>query len=337
MAHEIEFVNGKAQMMYVGETPWHGLGTKLDTPPATVAEALQLAGLDWTVRLEQLQTASGVVVDAFATVRDSDNKVLGTVGAGYRPMQNADAMKFFDPFLATGAAQIDTAGSLRGGARVWMLAKLNRDDSVIVPKADDRVMKYLLLAQGHDGHLSIHVGLTPIRVVCHNTLSAAIPEARNKRHTQRRGSGMFRIRHTSGAAETLTAVQEVVERADREFEKAAEFFKSLAGKQVRSAAKLRAYVDAVFPPAQKDDAEAKDKPEDRMLFSEIEALFQKGRGNDLPGVKGTAWAAYNAVTEYLTWERGRTADARMNNLWLTGGNGAPLRAITAAKDVLLAA
>jgi phage/plasmid-like protein (TIGR03299 family) len=331
MAHEVE------KMMFVGETPWHGLGTKLEAPPPSVADALKVAGLDWTVSLHQLQTPEGRKVPRFATIRSGDAAILGTVGPGYRVVQNATAFSFFDPFIKTGHASIETAGSLRGGARVWMLAKIARPDSVIVPKSDDRVAKYLLLAQGHDGALAIHVGLTPIRVVCQNTLSAAVPAAKGAKGkgADVSAEGMLRIRHVANAEKMIEAVGETIERADRNFEKAAEFFRTLAGKNVRSAAKLRAYVDAVFPVAKKADADD-ESPKDRVLFSEIEKLFQTGRGNDLPGVKGTAWAAYNAVTEYLTWERGSDTSTRMNNLWLRG-SGAPGRAMTAARDVLLAA
>jgi hypothetical protein len=150
---------------------------------------------------------------------------------------------------------------------------------------------------------------------------------------------MFRIRHTSAAQGLLDGVQDVIERADRDFERAAEFFRSLAGKQIRSAKRLRDYVDAVFPPPAPAVKEAtKDEAKVRRIFLQIQSLFEMGRGNDLPGVKGTAWAAYNAVTEYLTWERGSSNDGRLDNLWL-GGNRRDYstRAIGQAQKVLLAA
>jgi phage/plasmid-like protein (TIGR03299 family) len=335
MAHQVE------KMMYVGETPWHGLGVKLTTPPATTEEAIKVAGLDWVVRKEQLFLKDGREVPRFATVRSTDNKILGTVGAGYRVMQNRAFAQFFDPFLESGHATIETAGSLRGGSRVWMMAKIKKPDSVIVKKADDRVAKYLLLAQGHDGSLATFVGLTPTRVVCQNTLSAVVPAAAGvKQRADVSANGTLRIRHTANAEAMLLEVKETIDRAERDFEKAAEFFRSLAGKNVRSAKKLREYVDAVFPPTaskkREEAEEAGEKVEDRMLFSQVEALFQKGRGNDLPGVKGTAWAAYNAVTEYLTWERGKNQDQRLQNVFLPGSSF-PKRAIEMAGKVLLAA
>lgn len=340
MAHEVE------SMMYVGQTPWHGLGMKLEKAPATVAEALKLAGLDWEVVLTQLQLPNGTQVDRFAVVRDSDQSVLGIVGPGWTPQQNASAFSFFDPFLATGSAVIETAGSLRAGARVWMLAKIDRPDSVIVKKCDDRVAKYLLIAMGHDGHMSVCILVTPIRVVCMNTLRASLS-----------GSNAIRIPHTKGAADALKAVQQTITVADASFEKGAEIFRALAGKRVKSAEQLRAYVDAVFKPAKKDaddslaallarpithesrtlsDIGEMTKETKSRVYEEVAQLFEGGRGNTLPGVKGTAWAAYNAVTEYNTWTRGRSTDARLDALWLKD-SGPAARALPAAVDTFLAA
>jgi phage/plasmid-like protein (TIGR03299 family) len=352
MAHEVE------TMMYVGETPWHGLGTKLDAPPS-IAEALKLSGLDWGVSLVQLQMPDGRKVDRFATVRSTDQRVLGTVGPGYRPVQNADGLSFFEPFVATGAAKIEAAGSLREGSKVWMLAKIDRPDSVIVPQADDRVSKYLLLANGHDGSLAVNVALTPIRVVCQNTLNAAFGDSR---------TANMKIRHTSGAGDALKEVQKTIQKVDHDFEKAADIFRGLAGVKIRSAAQLREYVDRVFSPNKKiiDVTEVPEvttgasdlaallsrparisdtatlsaesgnmtKETKSRVFEEVAVMFEKGRGNDLPGVRGTAWAAYNAVTEYMTWERGSSADNRMDALWMKGA-GVAQRAASAAKEMFL--
>jgi phage/plasmid-like protein (TIGR03299 family) len=351
MSHQVE------RMMFVGETPWHGLGRHLDTPPANVLEAIEAAGLNWTVSLHQLQMANGTQVDRFAVLRDNDASVLGTVGRGYRPIQNADAFSFFDPYLESGAATIDTAGSLKGGSRVWMLAKIDRPDSVIVAKADDRVSKFLLLANGHDGSLAVHVGLTPVRVVCQNTLSAAIDGT----------SATIKIRHTTGAVDALKEVQKTIARVDNDFEKAAEVFRALSTVYVKNATQLRAYIDAVFLTRKKViDVTATDVPANdtndfaallarpttpraglfsaevggmtqetkSRVYEEVAGLFEKGRGNDAPGVAGTAWAAYNAVTEYMTWERGGSDDNRMDALWLKGA-GPAARALPSAVGAFL--
>jgi phage/plasmid-like protein (TIGR03299 family) len=358
-------------MAYVGETPWHGLGSALDVAPASIAEAIRAAGLDWTVRREQLRMADGRLVDRFAVVRDSDNRVLGTVGSDWRPIQNAHAFSVIEPFLTHGQATVETAGSLFQGGRVWMLLRIARPDAVIVPQADDRVAKYILAAVGHDGTLSFTLGITPIRVVCNNTLSASL------------GAGLrthVKVRHTAGGVDAVTALADTIDRVDAQIEKAAEVFRALAGINITSAAQLRAYVDAVFPAvkrapkalaaaptgdtfadllgrpvilgqsattfegaapmlAEQATVASVDASEDedvRRIFGKIENLFEHGRGNRAAGVRHTAWSAYNAVTEYNTWERGQTSDNRLNNVWLSQ-SGSVARALPAAVNAFLSA
>jgi phage/plasmid-like protein (TIGR03299 family) len=337
MAHEFE------SGFFVSKPAWHGLGTVLNAPP-TVLEAIKAAQLDWHVSLEKLYLEGGALCPGRkAVVRDRDKKVLGTVGDGFRTVQNADAFAWFQNFVDAGLVTLEAAGSLRGGARVWVLAKIKGDDAVIVSKSDDRVARFLLLAHGHDGSLAIHLGVTPTRVVCNNTLSAAIGEKCS-----------LRIRHTNGAADALLAAKEVINRANGQFDKAAEVYRALANVYVRNGAQIRAYIDAVFPPQKKVEEKVDGAKElqallakpatpsehtpvvtDRArIYGEIEALFEKGRGNDLPGVKHTAWAAYNAVTEYLTHERGRNPDNRLNTAWF-GPEGA--RAVQSAAEIFLPA
>ena len=347
MAHELE--NSKS-MIYVGETPWHGLGIKLDTSPASTAEAIRLAGLDWQIVLEQLQTPDGRKVDRNAVIRTKDNKILGTVGMGWEPVQNDKAFSPIDPFLQAGEATIETAGSLKGGRRVWMLAKLNRPDSVIVPKADDRVAKYLLAAVGHDGSLAFRLGYTPTRVVCNNTLSVALHEGE---------STSVKIRHQTNANTAIDALASTVQAIDARFEATAEVFRALAGRTVKSYAQLRSYVDAVFPSTRKEESGADllggllAKPHTTALpspfspeggnrteetkskvYEEIARLFEFGKGNDRPGVAGTAWAAYNAVTEQLCWHRGKNQDNRLEAVWMRD-SGVAARALPAAIDQFL--
>jgi phage/plasmid-like protein (TIGR03299 family) len=175
-------------MMYLGQTPWHRLGTKLEQAP-TSAEALAEAGLGWNVNLQPIQTADGVLIETHRAVRrDSDGSVLGVVGTDYRPLQNSEAFAWFDPFVQAGEATYETAGSLRDGKRVWILARLKGSDAVIVPQSDDRVVKYVLLSNSHDGSLRARVGFTATRVVCANTLHVA--------HTSN-ASALIQIKHTA--------------------------------------------------------------------------------------------------------------------------------------------
>jgi len=353
MAHELEMKNGKAAMIYVGETPWHGLGKKLEVAPATTEEAIKLAGLDWQIALEEMKLDDGTVVDCSkAVVRQSDRSILGVVGNGWEPVQNAKAFQPFEPFLKAGVATIETAGSLRDGKRVWMLAKVNRPDSVIVPSADDRVAKYLMAAVGHDGTLAFRIGYTPIRVVCQNTLSVAIDRGQ---------STHVRLSHVSGVNKAIDEITRMIEGIDARFEESAKVFRELAARKVRNDAQLREYVDAVYSVKKPESsatgaailnellakphkssqpspfspeggnmlAETKSK-----VFEEIARLFEFGKGNTNPAVAGTAWAAYNAVTEHLTWHRGRSQDARLENLWMKV-EGPSSKALPAAVDTFL--
>lgn len=295
MAHELEIVNGQAQMFYVNQTPWHGLGRHLDAPPS-VREAIVAAGLDWTVGLKPLFTQEGEKAPALATFRQDTNKLLGVVGPNYKPLQNEEAFNFFDPFLQNGLASLETAGSLREGKRIWVLAKIKADPMTIVP--GDEVEKFVLLSNSHDGTTAIRVGFTPIRVVCANTLAMAHSDAASK---------LIRVRHTGDVVTNVEKLGEIMNLANAEFEANAEQYKFLATRQI-SASDLQKYVKIVF------DLPEDNKRESRVLGRVI-SMFEKGRGNDLPGVAGTYWAAYNAAIEYLQYEKGKNPDIRLDSNW----------------------
>ena len=179
MAHNLEIKNGEASMMYVGEEPWHGLGTKLESP-ASAAEAIEAAKLDWEVKKVPLYAGSGrrrvALKNRFAVVRKDlwgkkQCEALGVVGSQYTPLQNREAFSFFDPIVGEKAAVYHTAGVLGDGKRIWILAKLPEDIRVI---NDDITHKFLLLSNSHDGTSAVQVKFTPIRVVCQNTLTIAL-------------------------------------------------------------------------------------------------------------------------------------------------------------------
>jgi len=156
MAHEVE------TMMYAGDTPWHGLGVAIpDARKLSIEEAIVAAGLDWEVELRHIFTedSEGAVhgiLDHYITCRRTDNTVLGVVGKGYQPLQNMEAFRWFQPFLDSGEATLETAGSLKGGSRVWIFARIRRDP-MVVGKAD--TMKYyVLLSNSHDGSLAAYSG-----------------------------------------------------------------------------------------------------------------------------------------------------------------------------------
>ena len=166
MAAEVE------SMFYVRETPWHGLGTKV-LEAVSSKEALIAAGLNLEVVQEKLYTKYGDCVPGFyANVRDSDNKVLGVVTNRYKIVQNQEAFAFTDSLLGKGV-KYETAGSLKEGRKTWILARLPKAYRL----AEDKVMPYLVFSNSHDGSGAIKVAMTPIRVVCNNTLNLALQRA----------------------------------------------------------------------------------------------------------------------------------------------------------------
>lgn len=294
--HEIE------NMFTVGEAPWHKLGTNLRQSPE-IAAGLRLAGLDWRVRLEPVFLGDGTRAPAMATVRDSDQRLLGVVGSRFRPLQNEDAFAFFEPLIGTNEVELESAGSLRNGQRVWVLARIRRDPIAIVPAAADVVAPYLLVANGHDGTMSLRVGFTAIRVVCANTLAMA---------TEPRMSKLLRIRHHARAAETLATVRGTIDLAMRQFSASADNYRLLAQRQVNPDDLRRYIVDVLRP--QTGDADLSGRATERLV-DKISTHFTEGRGNKHRAVAGTWWAAFNAITEHPSHERGRCADNRLDGLW----------------------
>ena len=299
MAHQLEVVNGKASMFFVGELPWHGLGQELHGRP-TVREAITASGLDWDVELAPLVTGDAhEPAPARAVRRTTDQRVLGVVGPAYHALQNRDAFAFFQPFLDAGLAALHTGGSLCDGRKVWLLARIEREPLVIGD--GDEIQKFVMLSNSHDGTTSVRVGFTPIRVVCANTLALA--------HADKAGSRLIRVRHTRRLADNLEALQEVMDLADQEFTATAEQYRQLRDKGINQN-DLARYVRQVFRIESKQL-----NGQQRRIIESCFRLFEEGRGADLPGVRGTLWGAYNAVTEYLAYERGKGRDTRLASLW----------------------
>lgn len=286
-------------MMFVGETPWHGLGNKVDDG-INVNDAIVAAGLDWEVGLKDLQTVDGVPVSHRATYRKSDGSILGVVGPRYTPLQNKDAFAWFQPFLDADECSIHTAGSLHYGQKVWVLAQLNRDNSEIV--SGDEVCKFILLSNSHDGTTAIRVGYTPIRVVCVNTLAFA------HNHTN---SKLIRIRHTRSSQKNLESVRDIMDNINAEFEATAEQYRFLAGKNFNQA-DINKYVKVVLGIDKTPDEDIKTRT--RNIMDEIMSRIE-GPKQSAANVRGTWWAAYNGFNEYLNYAKGRTTDNRLDSLW----------------------
>jgi phage/plasmid-like protein (TIGR03299 family) len=160
-------------MFFVREAPWHGLGNRVEHALNSI-DALQEAGLDWTVIQRSILTDTLMEIPGFkANIRNTDDQVLGVVTNRYKIVQNHEAFAFTDDLLGEGV-RYETAGSLQNGRKVWLLAKL--PDSYII--SGDRISPYLVFSNSHDGSGSIKVAMTPIRVVCQNTLNLALCNAK---------------------------------------------------------------------------------------------------------------------------------------------------------------
>jgi phage/plasmid-like protein (TIGR03299 family) len=316
MSHEIE------NMFSVKETPWHNLGVTVQNAP-NVQDAIKLAGLDWSVNAEPVYTQLGIQIpDTQALIRSSDQSVLGIVGKRYRPLQNADAFAFFNPFIESGECTLETAGSLRQGKRIWVLASLNK--APIEVTKDDAVRPFLLLSNSHDGTLAVRVGFTPIRVVCANTLSMAHSNKESK---------LIRVWHSSKTVNTLESIREIVNTTYAEFQATAEQYKLLATKEVNSQ-DIEKYVRIVFNMGNAESE--REKLSQAKLVSRIEELFKHGKGNQ----GKTYWDLYNAVTEYTSYDSGNLRetkvplidkqDTRLNNLWFGQGQLTNQRALETA-------
>jgi len=292
MAHNLEIVNGKAQMFSVRQVPWHKLGKILDNPP-TSEEAIKEAGLDWEVELKPIFWKNPAItpesVNSFqsfpnrcALVRNIDNNPLSIVSDHYKPLQNRKAFEWFDPIVKEGQASYETAGSLHGGRKIWILAKMERDFDIV---AGDTVRRYLLLANGHDGVTGIMIQPTPIRVVCENTLMQSL------------GAGLVNtIWHHGDIDKKMERVKKLLGLAEKEFEDKKEVFCTMAKTQMTEP-KIGNYLKALIPDP---NEEATERVQDSVKIARerIWDLHETGFGHDIPGVKGTLWGVYNAAIEY---------------------------------------
>jgi phage/plasmid-like protein (TIGR03299 family) len=312
MPHNLATTKGKTAFAYYGDEPWHKLGQRLDAP-ATAAEAITAAGLDYEVQLTPVATCDGLTVEGKrAVVRYDTQDVLGIVSDRYVPVQNRQAFGFLDAVVADGGLRYHTAGALGKGERIWLLAKL--PGHIRVKGSDDTVDRHLLLSNSHDGSTALRVYFTPIRVVCQNTLNMA--ERRS------RGQGVS-ILHKGNLEAKIKEAQKVLGLAHRYFDDAAVKIDRLAS-VYPTQAQLTAYFKALYP-----DEEGKDNTRAEGIRAELHRLFEEGIGHDMPQIRGTVWTAFNAVTEFVDHRKTRGADdrdrasRRLASVWF--GQGARLK------------
>lgn len=288
--------------------PWHGLGTVV-SGLLTARETLEQAKLDWNVIKHPitLQGSDQIVPDAFATIRTDDNSVLGIVGNGYNILQNNDAFNFFDSIAERGDAIYETAGSLFGGRKIFITAKI--PGLIQVGTGEDVSEKYVLLTNSHDGTGAVTAKLIVTRVVCNNTLTAALRES----------GRTVSIRHSQLMHDKLKLASDMLGIANQRFLDMEAQFNAMANVnmteiQIRDFLNRCFDVNGVKGDKQTEDQEA-DARDEKRAIAQVMELHESGKGSDM--TRGTLWGAFNAVTEwtnhYRTYKERTNGNSREDN------------------------
>lgn len=317
MAHELEIgTNGQVAFASLREPAWHGLGTVFENE-VTTREMLELAHLDnWNVRLEEIEIPNGFNSDKshyFVTRTNpfdrSQNDVLGVVGERYTTLQNEELFSFAD-YMLDGGGRWETAGSIKGGRQVFGSIALERESILDPSGVSDVVKTYLLVNTSHDGSVAIQASVTPVRVVCANTLNLAIGGGRGRRRDVPQS---FKIRHTQTVNGKVQAAREALGLANKYMDEFDKMAQELFEREITET-KFHDIIAAAYPMPDKDAKGAMSKWENKVnLIADI----YRGPTNNM--IAGTAWGALNAMTERIDWYR----SARKGNTesMLAGASG----------------
>lgn len=278
MSHEIE------SLFYVREAPWHSLGLKVDNALSS-AEAIKASGLEWDVYSAKLKATleNGTeipVTDRVANIRNIDNKVLAVVSTGYSIVQNSEAFAFTDELLGKKGVKYETAGSLFGGRQVWLLAKM---DGINV--LGDQVDPYLVFTNSHDGSTGVRVAITPVRVVCNNTLTMAINGA----------TRVWSTVHKGDIQEKLYEAQETLKKVTTYLDRMPEIAEKMADTNIYMD-EVEEFLSEMFPLDKDTAGPIKIKNVDRMRNT-LYTLWTTTP--DIQKFQGTAWGMYNALSDMV--------------------------------------
>lgn len=280
-------------MMYTREKPWHGLGTRVEDAP-TSADALRLAGLDWTVEQKDIQLCGGAKIQNYkANVRSTDKKVLGVVTDRYRIVQNREAFEFTDSLIGSDV-RYETAGSLNGGKKIWLLAKLPETEIV-----GDKTEPYLCFSNTHDGSGAIRVCMTPIRVVCNNTLNLALDGAKRA----------WSVRHTGDLQRKMHEARICLYMANTYMNALAEQADHMANTTVTDD-QIRQILNELFP--SDEHSTQRELQNIQKLKDEFMICYY---APDILKFRETAWGAVNAMSDMLSHNAPlrKTQNYRENN------------------------
>jgi phage/plasmid-like protein (TIGR03299 family) len=328
MAHDLEIQNGKTSFASFREPAWHGLGTVF-TEEKTTAEMLEAANLNgWNVRLEDMPIPSHLTSDKeyqyVVRTNPTDNTqsdVLGVVGERYHVLQNEDLFSFGDNIL-DGGGRWETAGSIKGGRVVFGALALERETILDPNGVSDKVKTYLLINTSHDGSIAIQASITPVRVVCANTLNLALNQKKRKGGVKQ----SFKIRHTQTANGKVQIARETLGLANAYMDEFDIMAKAMFEKEV-NAKNFYDIILSAYPKPEKDAKGAVKKWENKVdVINDI----YTGEFNGM--IAGNAWGAFNALTERLDWYR--TSRGSNNESMLASASGFD-PAINAEKNRLL--
>lgn len=267
-------------MFYVRETPWHGLGTKVQEAQKS-EDALIMSGLDWKVVQESIYTPQDELIEGYkANVRNIDRKVLGVVTDRYKVIQNEEAFAFTDELLGEGV-RYETAGSLQGGKRVWLLAHMPHEYII----SGERISPYLLFSNTHDGSGAIKVALTPIRVVCQNTLNLALSNA----------SRCWSMIHTGNIQNKLQEARDTLFMAEKYMDNLGKEFESLRAKSM-SDKQVMDYIEILLP--LEETATPQQMRNIKRLREDMKMRYFDAP--DLQDVGKNAYRFINAVSDFAT-------------------------------------
>ena len=299
MAAEVE------TMFYTREKPWHGLGVRVENALSS-KDALIAAGLDWNVEQRKIYTEDGYAVHGyFANVRSSDNHTLGVVTKRYKIVQNYEAFAFTDALLGKGV-RYETAGSLKGGRKAWILARLPKQYRL----AEDITMPYLVFSNSHDGSAAIKVAMTPVRVVCNNTLNLALRDA----------DRIWSANHTGDIDSKLEDARMTLFMAENYMNELANESTRLSRKRV-SDAEVEEYIKMLLPIA----TNATETMEQNVKKMREDLKMRYYSAPDLQNIGKSQYRFINAVSDFATHAKPlRETRQYQENLFLKTIEGNPL-------------
>ena len=302
MAHEVE------TMSYVDAVPWHGLGNQL-TPKQPIEVWQREAGMDWRINeTDVLYSVSGG--DGLHLKTNPDNKVLfrsdnhsplSVVSKRYKVVQPAEVLEFYRDLVSVGGFELETAGVLKGGKKLWALAKTGQETLL---RGNDQVKAYLLLATSCDGTLCTTAQFTSVRVVCNNTLQMAVGDSR----------GAVKVPHSTQF--DPVQVKQALGLGMSHWDSFVNDMRRMAERKVNKFEAMNFLINVLG-----DSAVPLNEQPNTKAIQNVYALFSgEGKGSDLASASGTAWGLLNGVTEYVDQHRrARSADHRLDSAWFGPG------------------